>query len=128
MIKGIGTDILGIGALCPILEQEHYQNDSFIRRTYTPAEIALAESREIPLYCYATRFAGKEAVFKALTVTGEDIKLSEIEILSDLSGKPYVKLHGAARELAQKKEICRIQISLSYEKEYAVAFVIAESA
>lgn len=126
MIKGIGTDLLKINRLSPILEQENYIGDSFIRRTYTPAEIALAESRPVPLYCYATRFAGKEAVFKALNETGDDCRLNEIEILSEENGKPYVVLHGLAKALAEKKEISRILISLSYEDDFALAYALAE--
>jgi len=126
MIKGIGTDILAIEKLNPILKKEDYLNDSFIKKTYTSLEIELAESRPLPLYCYATRFAGKEAVFKALTITGEDLRLNEIEILSDATGKPYVVLHGNAALLAQKKEISQVLISLSYEDDYAIAYAIAE--
>ena len=126
MIKGIGTDILSIHKLEPIFQKEDYLKDSFVRKTYTASEIALAESRAVPIYCYATRFAGKEAVFKALTVTGEDFHLNEIEILSDETGKPYVTLHGQALLLAQKKEISQILISLSYEDDSALACAIAE--
>ena len=126
MIKGIGTDILSIDKLTPIFEKEDYLNDSFVRKTYTEGEIALAESRPLPIYCYATRFAGKEAVFKALTVTGEDLHLYEIEILSDETGKPYVTLHGQALLLAQKKEISQVLISLSYEDNTAIAFAVAD--
>jgi holo-[acyl-carrier-protein] synthase len=126
MIKGIGTDILSIEKLKPIFKKEDYLKDSFVRKTYTANEIALAESRSLPLYCYATRFAGKEAVFKALTVTGEDLHLNEIEILSDETGKPYVILHGQALLLAQKKEISQVLISLSFEDDTAIAFAIAE--
>lgn len=126
MIKGIGTDLLEIKKLEPILSQQEYRKDSFIRRTYTAAEIALAEDRDVPLYFYATRFAGKEAVFKALNTTGEDLRLSEIEILCDDCGKPCVVLHGSAHVLAQKKEISQVLISLSYEDDYALAFAVAE--
>ncbi len=122
MLIGIGTDILKFERLAPILANENYLEDSFIRRTFTPAEIALAESRDVPLYCYATRFAGKEAVFKALTLTGEDCRLDEIEILSDNTGKPCVILHGRAETLAKKREISRVLISLSYENDCAIAF------
>lgn len=126
MVKGIGTDILEIEKIKPIFETPSYLTDSFIQRTYTQAEIALAEARPVPLFCYATRFAGKEAVFKALSVTGEDCRLSEIEILPDDSGKPFVNLYGAAAELAKKREISQVLISLSYEYNYAVAYAIAE--
>lgn len=125
MIYGIGTDILEIKKLCPVFEQSDYLKDSFVKKTYTPAEIALAESRPVPLYCYATRFAGKEAVFKALTITGADIRLNEIEILSDDTGKPFVNLYGNAAALAAKKEISKILISLSFEDAYAIGYAAA---
>lgn len=126
MIKGIGTDLLEIKKLIPVVSEDDRTSDSFIRRTYTAEEIAAAESRDLPLAFYATRFAGKEAVFKALNSTGEDLRLREIEILSDDIGKPYVVLHGNARLLAEKKEISQILISLSYEDEYALAYAVAE--
>lgn len=126
MLKGIGTDILEIEKIKTLFNSPSYLSDSFVLRTYTAAEIALAESRPVPLFCYATRFAGKEAVFKALSVTGEDCRLAEIEILSEDSGKPFVNLYGAAAELAKKREISQILISLSYEYNYAVAYAIAE--
>lgn len=126
MIKGIGTDLLEIKKLSPIFSQENYLADSFVRRIYTQREIAIAESRSNPFAFYATRFAGKEAAFKALNITGEDCRLSEIEILSDEIGKPYVVLHGNARLLAQKRKISRFLISLSYEDEYALAYAVAE--
>lgn len=126
MLKGIGTDILEIEKIKTLFDSPSYLSDSFVQRTYTAAEIALAESRPVPLFCYATRFAGKEAVFKALSVTGEDCRLNEIEILAEDSGKPFVNLHGSAARLAEKREISQILISLSYEYNYAVAYAIAE--
>ncbi|MBO5656792.1 MAG: holo-ACP synthase [Agathobacter sp.] len=126
MIKGIGVDILSIQKLVPILEKENYVEDSFIRKTYTPREISLAEARPNPIYTYATRFAGKEAVFKALNVTGEDLHLNEIEILSTDTGKPYIVLHGKAKDLAESAEISHVLISLSYEDDTAIAYALAE--
>jgi holo-[acyl-carrier-protein] synthase len=126
MVKGIGTDILAIEKLRPILDQPNYLSDSFIQKTYTKNEIALAESRSIPIYCYATRFAGKEAVFKAFGIHGNDIRLNEIEILSDENEAPYVLLSKNAEKIAKEKEISQILISLSYEEQYAIAYCIME--
>ena len=63
MLYGIGTDILNINQIESSVSD---RQDPFVRKIYTPAEIELIESRPLPLYSYATRFAGKEAVFKAL--------------------------------------------------------------
>lgn len=125
MLKGIGTDILELKKLHPIFSTPDYLNDPFILRTFTRKEIALAQSRSEPIYCFATRFAGKEAVFKALNLNGADARLSEIEILSDEYGKPYVHLYGLAKETAQKREISQILVSLSFEDHYAIAFATA---
>lgn len=79
-----------------------------------------------PALFFATRFAGKEAVFKCFGIDGGSIRLNEIEILTADSGVPRVSLFGALREIAGQKGITAIQISLSYDSEYAVAFALAQ--
>lgn len=120
MIHGIGTDILKIDriALCVT----YGNDDPFIIKTYTENELALISNRPSPLYSYATRFAGKEAVFKALGIGGDDIRLNEIEILERENGQPYVTLYGKAKEIAEKKGITQVLISLSYDTDYAIAY------
>jgi holo-[acyl-carrier protein] synthase len=108
------------------LELIHFASDPFIRHTFTEKEIRLALLRSDPLSFFATRFAGKEAVFKALNITGEDVRLSEIEILSQENGRPYVSLYGSAKETAKALGINNMHLSLSYEDHYAIAFAVAE--
>lgn len=122
MIYGIGTDILKISSIASSTAD---LNDPFVRKTYTPKEIALITSRPIPQNSFATRFSGKEAVFKALNIYGNDIRLNEIEILENENGQPTVTLHGNALRLAEQKGISRILISLSYDTDYAVAYATA---
>lgn len=122
MIYGIGTDILNIHQIENAVSD---RTDPFVRKTYTPAEIELIESRPIPLYSYATRFSGKEAVFKALNLDGNAIRLNEIEILENENGQPQVNLYGAAQKYAKKKEITKVMISLSYDTDYAIAYAAA---
>lgn len=122
MILGIGTDILKVSHL------EHTVtavDDPFVLATYTDKELALIRSRPIPLYSFATRFAGKEAVFKALSVHGKTIRLNEIEILENEVGVPVVTLHGKARQIAARKGIRHILLSLSYDTDYAIAYAAA---
>ena len=120
MLYGIGTDILNIHQIESSVSD---RQDPFVRKIYTPAE-----SRPIPLYSYATRFAGKEAVFKALNLNGNAIRLNEIEILENENGQPQVTLHGKAEQFAKEKEITSVMISLSYDTDYAVAYAAAECA
>ena len=122
MVLGVGTDLLKISNLAPAVADPA---DAFVRKTYTEAERALILSRERPLMSYATRFAGKEAVFKCLGADGDAVRLSEIEILERETGQPAVTLHGAAAEIAAKKGIREVQISLSWDGEYALAFAVA---
>ncbi len=126
MIIQIGTDIVEIEKLKYTVETEPPASDPFIRRTFTAEEIRLALTRPSPLSFFATRFAGKEAVFKALNITGEDVRLSDIEILSEENGRPYVRLYGSAKEAADRLGVTKVHLSLSYEDKYAVAFAVSE--
>lgn len=101
--------------------------DAFLRKVYTEAEIREAEKREVPLSYYATRFAGKEAVFKALNLSPDDIRLNEIEILNDPNGRPHATLLGNVARLAERQGITSVSVSLSYDTEYAIAFAVAEN-
>jgi phosphopantetheine--protein transferase-like protein len=77
------------------------------------------------LNSYATRFSGKEAVFKSLSLPGDSIRLNEIEILENEIGQPVVTLIGDAKRHAEQKGITAIYISLSCDTEYASAFAVA---
>ena len=121
MIIGVGTDILAMSRL-----QSIEQNEAFLSRVFTQAERKEAESREGGMLNYfCTRFAGKEAVFKALGISPDGVRLNEIEILTREHGQPYVTLHGWTKEAAGKSGVESILISLSWEKDYAVAFAVA---
>ena len=121
MIHGIGTDLLKIDHIATILNTN--SEDPFFQSTFTKEEQILINSRPNPLYSYATRFAGKEAVFKSLGIGGNDIRLNDIEILELENGQPCVTLLGRAKEIADKKGISQVLISLSYDTDYAIAYV-----
>ena len=123
MVLGIGTDILKIDRLSP---ETLAPEDSFFRKTFTPDEAAEAAGRPNPHNYFATRFAGKEAVFKALRLHPDGIRLNEIEILTSPDGSPYVILHGRLLKIAEEKGIDQILISLSYDTDYVVAYALAQ--
>lgn len=124
MILGIGTDILKIEDICRMFTTD---NDPFIKKTYTELEIKEARLRDIPLQYYATRFCGKEAVFKSLSLNSDGISLNEIEILNKENGQPTVNLYGKIKEHADKIGISEILISLSYDANYVVSYAMAQS-
>ena len=117
----IGTDIIEISRIKRSIEDT---DNKFIERIYTNNEIEYCESRKSQKYQhYAVRFAGKEAVFKAISSTLKnkfEIDWKDIEILNDSSGRPYVNI--LKSKISEK---INIDISLSHCKEYAVANVIA---
>ena len=99
----------------------------FLERVYTPLERLYCRERIPEL---AVRFAAKEAVSKALGVgmrilSRDGIQWHEAEIVGDLRGKPLVRLHGWAAQRADELELKEWSVSLSHEREYAVAFVVA---
>jgi phosphopantetheine--protein transferase-like protein len=123
-VLGIGTDILNIRH---ITHSASSPTDPFVTKTFTKNEIDLILSRDNPLQCFATRFAGKEAVFKAINLHGESIRLNEIEILEDETGQPIVILWGKTKEKAEQNGITAVHLSLSYDTDYALAFSVAMS-
>lgn len=123
MILGVGVDILKMDQL----KMDHLSNhDPFLRKVYTEQEQEQARLREHPFHYFATRFAGKEAVYKALNWNGAYITFLDIEILNHENGQPYVSLKGIVKEYAEKSGIREILISLSYDAEYAIAYAVAQ--
>jgi len=109
MINDIGTDIVNIEKLDNIIKSK----PSFVKKVYTKNEINLAKNSKNPTFFYATRFAAKEAIFKAFD---KDIEFNDIEILKNADGKPCPKI-------LSHPEI-NIKLSLSYDAGYAIAFCI----
>jgi holo-[acyl-carrier protein] synthase len=96
----------------------------FLQRVFTEAELRYCRGRVPEL---AARFAGKEAVTKALGTGIRGLAWREMEILPDPLGKPTVTLHGRARARAEAIGLARFAISLSHSRDYAVAMVVATS-
>jgi holo-[acyl-carrier protein] synthase len=93
---------------------------------FTPEERALAGEQSKHAHFYAGRFAGKEAVSKALgTGFAGAVTWHGIEILRLPSGAPYVQLSGGALEFAKSLEIIEWIISISHHDGIALASVIA---
>jgi holo-[acyl-carrier protein] synthase len=118
MPLGVGVDLVEVARIARALERHR---ERFVERIYTPAEAALCAGRPAEL---AARFAGKEAVSKALGTGIAGFSWRDIEILSEPAGKPVVVLHGRAAARAQALGLTRIEISLSHTRDLAVALVV----
>ena len=116
----IGVDIVSIERISNNIKT----SDSFVNRVFTKSEIEYCNGKENVFHHFAGRFAGKEAVSKALKIPWEKgTNWKDIEILDD-DGIPRVVLYGEAKEIAKKGKIENILISISHEKDYAVAFAL----
>lgn len=116
-MQHIGTDIVEIARIEKAIG---YWGERFLYRVYTIKELALCRHKVSSL---AVRFAGKEAVIKALGTQTGGISWKDIEILSEPDGKPVVCLHGKAQHLSEALGLNGLAISLSHSREYALAFV-----
>lgn len=122
-IVGIGTDIVSIARIQSIWDR--FQQD-FAKRILTPLELEELSKITNPVAFLAKRYAAKEAFAKALG-TGfrpQGILLSEIGVSNDELGRPYLHYFGTAKSEQKRRGIQESHVSLSDEKEFAVAFVI----
>lgn len=96
--------------------------ERFLNRFFTPGERADCDDQPHRL---AARFAGKEAVAKALGTGIGDIGWREIEIRCGERGRPTLYLHGAAAQEAAALGLQEWDISLTHTNEYASAVAVA---
>ncbi len=96
--------------------------ERFLTRVFTDLEIAFCRGRVHEL---AVRFAGKEAMMKALGTGVRGVGWREIEILPNRRGKPLVYLHGRAKKRAETLNMGQPEVSLSHSDTMAFAFVVA---
>lgn len=117
----IGTDIIEISRVKDAIENI---GNKFIEEIYTKKEIEYCESKKNAKYQhYAARFAGKEAIYKAISNILENkfaISWKDVQILNDINGRPYIDILNEKI----KNQITQIDISISHCKEYAVSTVI----
>jgi holo-[acyl-carrier protein] synthase len=113
---GVGVDIERIDRFKKPVDEK---DNRFLNRIFSRAEIDYCLAHASPYSHLAVRYAGKEAVVKALNqlaIIG--IGYSDIEILNNDSGVPLVTIN---------KKNCSdvvVKLSLSHSDENAVAFAL----
>ena len=126
MIIGIGVDIVDISRIEHAIQAHE---DRFLRRVYTPQEIAYCEQVARRAERYATRFAAKEAARKAIgaAVPVKALSWQDVEIISSTEGAPQLRFHGQAADLLRPFGATRAHVSLSHADNQAVAYVVLEA-
>ena len=123
MIVGIGTDMVEIARI----EALQIRHPAFARRILCESEYVQWQQRGKSAAFLAKRWAAKEAVFKALgTGLRGGLRFQQVCIRNDELGRPLVCLNGRAEDLARERGIVTLHLSLSDERQYALAFVVAE--
>ncbi len=124
MIIGIGTDIVGVARIRFSLERF---GDRFAKRVLSEQEFSEfrgAANRDAFL---AKRFAAKEAAAKAFgTGFADGLALRHIEVTHDPRGRPELRFTGRAAQIATELDVTRALLSISDEREHALAFVVLE--
>lgn len=118
----IGIDIVDIERIREVVNR----TPRFLKRVFTPQEIAYCFGKKNPYPSLAARFAAKEALRKVHPCFAKGIKFQEVEVRNRKDGRPEIVLYGNALLFKEKAGIETISLSLSHSRNQAVAAVIAE--
>ena len=123
MIIGIGVDMVQIPRIRRAMDK---LSPGALARMFTEAELAVSREKACPEEYLATRFACKEAVYKALaqhTAKGSfDLRI--VETLNHEDGSPYVHITDPLQALMEEAGVHRILVSITTEADLAQAFVV----
>ena len=120
MIGGIGNDIIEIERIEKAISKEGFKD-----KIYTQRELENIKKRGNRAETYAGVFSAKEAISKAIGTGVREFSLTNLEILNDDLGKPYVVVSEKLDKIIKsKKEDYQIEISISHSKKYAIAMAI----
>ncbi len=124
MVVGVGIDVVTTRRITRALAETA---EDFEARVFTPAEREACRQRADRAEALGARFAAKEACFKALgRGLGQGLAFQQIEVTADESGRPELRLSGAAAARAEALGVTRIHVSLSHDIDVAAAIVVLE--
>ena len=121
MIKGLGVDIIGVERFSQALAR---RRGRLVRRLFTPSEAASCGGSAERL---AGRFAAKEAFYKALGTGLREFTWQDVEVKNNELGAPRLLFSPRLAAYLQEKGVCRSHISISHDREFALAQVILEA-
>jgi holo-[acyl-carrier protein] synthase len=124
MIVGTGIDLAEIGRIERAIDR---YGERFLNRVYTASEQTYCLSKRNKAESLAARFAAKEAGAKALgTGISYGVSWLEIEVVREASGKPTLKFHGRAAQMAAHLGATRAALSITHTRELSMASVVLE--
>jgi holo-[acyl-carrier protein] synthase len=124
LILGTGIDLAEVARIREAVER---YGERFVQRIYTPIEIAYVARKANKFERYAARFAAKEAGMKAIgTGWRKGVRWQDFEVVNLPGGRPTLRLHGVAAEVAAGMGVRRVHLSLTHTAEQGMAYVILE--
>jgi holo-[acyl-carrier protein] synthase len=123
-------DIIGTGAAVVeclrIARLIDRHGEVFLTRIYTEREIQTCHAQRRTTQNFAARWAAKEAVFKALGLSGnKGLRWTDVEVRHDPSGRHKARLSGATREAAGNMRVTDMHLAIAHCRSYATASAIA---
>lgn len=124
MIVGTGIDLVEIER---IQRSTDRFGSRFLDRIYTAGEQEYCLRKRRAAESLAARFAAKEAGAKALgTGISRGVTWTEIEVVREPGGRPSLKFHGRAAEMAKRLGVRNAALSLTHSRDMAMASVVLE--
>jgi len=118
----VGVDIVGVERVARLVSA----HPSAMEELFTPAEQAYCLRKRRRMEHLAGRFAGKEAVLKAIgTGMRRRMHWTEVEIVDGVAGRPRVELHGEVAEQARRLGVHGLDVSISHSDGLALAHAVA---
>jgi holo-[acyl-carrier protein] synthase len=124
MIVGSGIDLIQIERIQRTVER---YGARFLDRVYTAGEQHYCLAKRKSAESLAARFAAKEAAAKALgTGISHGVTWLELEVIREPGGRPALRFHGRAAEIATRMGVTRSALSLTHTGDLAMASVVLE--
>ena len=125
MIVGSGIDLVEIERIQHSIDR---YGSRFLDRVYTPAEQAYCLRKRKAAESFAARLAAKEAGAKALgTGISFGVNWLEIEVVRAPGGRPTLRFHGRAAQIAAAMGVARSALSITHTAALAMASVVLEN-
>lgn len=126
MVKGIGIDAVVIEDAAQLLQ---HMSKGALARVFTQWELSAAQEKTDPAEYLATRFAVKEAAFKAIAprLADRSFDCRRIETRNNEDGSPYIHVDGFLQTILDQAGITSLFVSITTTGGMAIAFVVAES-
>ncbi|WIJ45087.1 holo-ACP synthase [Curtobacterium citreum] len=122
MIIGIGVDVVDLDRFERVLDR----TPALRSRLFTPSEL-LRDGEPRPSASLAARFAAKEALIKAFG-SSAGLSWQDLEVVSDDQRNPSLTLRSGAQDVADRRGVSSVHLSLSHDGGIATAFVVIEGA